>query len=89
MQVEQKNGEMINMAECELSAGCNFLNNQVSDNQGRIDFYKEFYCLGSKSICARYMIAKSIGKDFVPENLSPNHVMRAKEILDKYPASLN
>jgi hypothetical protein len=42
---------------------------------------KKKYCLGDSSQCARYIVFKSIGKDYVPGNLFPSQTERIEEIL--------
>ena len=43
--------------------------------------YKEKYCPNNNSDCARYMVFKKLDKPAVPENLYPNMLERAKNIL--------
>lgn len=69
------------MAKCECLAGCPFFNNKMKETEGLGALYKEKYCLGDNSKCARYMIFKKLGKPAVPENLYPNMIDRANKIL--------
>ena len=41
--------------------------------------YKKKYCEGDKTVCARYMVATTIGPEFVNEHLYPN----MKDIAEK------
>ena len=69
------------MAACECLTGCPFFNDQMKDTEGLGSMYKQKYCLGNNSDCARYMVFKKLGKPAVPDNLYPNMLYLAKEIL--------
>ncbi len=71
------------MAECELLGGCLFFNNKMPDTSGLGAIYKKKYCLGDNSECARYIVAKKLGRDKVPTDLYPNMKDRANEIIAK------
>ena len=43
--------------------------------------FKKKYCEGGKTICARYIVATTLGPNFVPGTLFPNMNDRAKAIL--------
>jgi hypothetical protein len=43
--------------------------------------YKNKYCTGENSHCARYMVFRKLGKSAVPPNLYPNMVDAANAIL--------
>jgi len=53
----------------------------MTDTEGLGAIYKEKYCLGNNSNCARYMVFKKLGKPAVPETLYPNMIDRANKIL--------
>jgi hypothetical protein len=69
------------MAECELLKGCLFFNDQMSVESGVGALYKKNYCQGDNSKCARYLVATKLGREKVPENLYPNMLERAREIV--------
>ena len=71
------------MAECELLEGCLFFNNKRSLGKTIDDVYKDHYCRGDKSLCARFMIASRLGRDKVPAGLFPNMTDKAQDILKK------
>lgn len=71
------------MAMCENLAKCPFYQGQMSMDSGLGGMYKKRYCEGDRLICARYMISSTLGKEYVPANLYPNMVDKAKEILSK------
>jgi len=69
------------MADCECLAGCPFFNDRMKIDTGIGASYKNKYCLGDNSQCARYMVFKKMGKPSVPVDLFPNMVDRANKIL--------
>lgn len=71
------------MADCELLKGCSFFNDKMSIEKGLGAIYKKNYCQGDSSKCARYMVAKKLGREKVPINLYPNMLDRANEIITK------
>jgi len=69
------------MADCESLKGCIFFNDKMPIDKGVGLLFKKNYCQGDNSKCARYMVAKKLGKEKVPQNLYPNMVEKAKELL--------
>ena len=69
------------MAACELLAACPFFNDRMKPTDGLGALYKNQYCLGDNSNCARYVVFRNLGRAFVPEDLYPNMLRRANEIL--------
>jgi hypothetical protein len=67
------------MANCEKLATCPFFSGHMVNMPGVADLMKETYCLGDKTICARYQVA-STGLP-VPLDLLPNDVERARALL--------
>jgi hypothetical protein len=70
------------MAECQLLKNCLFFNDRMPGTSGLGAIYKRNYCQGDNSKCARYVVAKSLGREKVPPNLYPNMWDRAKQILE-------
>jgi hypothetical protein len=68
------------MADCELLKGCLFFNDKMPEASGMGAIYKKKYCLGDNAECARFMIAKKLGREKVPVNLYPNMVEKAQEL---------
>jgi hypothetical protein len=68
------------MAECERLTKCPFFTGQMSTMPRVAELMKSNYCLGEKTLCARYQLA-SAGKQ-VPPDLLPNDTRRAREILE-------
>jgi hypothetical protein len=71
------------MADCECLAGCPFFNDRMAEKPATAELFKIRYCRGDFSICARYMVFKTLGKPKVPADLYPNDVDRANGILKK------
>ncbi len=69
------------MADCELLKGCIFFNDKMPAQIGVGAIYKSHYCLGDSSKCARYQVAKTIGREHVPPNLYPNMHDRAQQLI--------
>lgn len=69
------------MAMCENLSKCPFYQGQMSLDSGLGSMYKKRYCEGNRSLCARYMVSSSLGKEYVPSSLYPNMTDKAKEIL--------
>lgn len=71
------------MSKCECLTGCPFFNDKMDIEQGIGLIYKNKYCLGDNSKCARYMVFKTKGKPFVPPTLYPNMVDAANRIISE------
>lgn len=71
------------MADCELLQGCLFFNDKMSIEEGIGAMYKKNYCQGDNSKCARYIVAKKLGREKVPADLYPNMVDKANELVAK------
>lgn len=66
--------------ECPISKNCSFFNDQMIDFGLNID-YRQKYCFGEKSFCARYLV-QSKGIE-LPTDLYPNQHERADHITRK------
>lgn len=71
------------MATCEKLEKCPFYQGKMSMDSGLGSMYKQRYCEGDKTLCARYMVATTVGPDFVNNNLFPNMVDQAKKIIEE------
>ena len=72
------------MADCEYLQECPFFNGHMAIAMPEIvENMKQAYCLGDNSECARYLIAKALGKDKVGE-IAPNQTSLAKNIIASY-----
>ena len=70
------------MADCERLTKCPFFTGQIATMPSVAELMKSNYCLGSKTLCARYQLA-SAGVT-VPLDLLPNDTERAREILSNH-----
>ncbi len=75
------------MTGCELLPTCPFFGDRMKYTDGLGALYKQRYCVGDHSTCARYMVFKRLGRAAVPEDLYPNMASRAQEILAASKAS--
>lgn len=64
---------------CELIKKCPFFN--TLDSQA-VKVLKEIYCIGNPAICARWQVAKAVGRENVPLDLTPNHDYRVQGIIE-------
>ena len=67
------------MATCEKLEKCPFYQGSMKMDSGLGSIYKKKYCEGDKTVCARYMVATTIGPEFVIAHLYPN----MKDIAEK------
>lgn len=71
------------MAGCEKLSGCPMVNGARGNPADSCEKIKEKYCNGNYSECARYMIVREVGGDFVPPDLQPDQIEEAKEIIEE------
>lgn len=69
------------MAACPSLPRCPFFNDHMAGRPATADMMKHSYCESDNSHCARWMVASSRGKEFVPGDLFPNQVVRARAII--------
>jgi hypothetical protein len=69
------------MANCELLLACPFYNEKLKALPGLAEGLKKLYCFVEKPVCARYMIAKALGREKVPLDLFPNEIEKAENII--------
>ena len=72
------------MAACEKLEKCPFYQGKMDINSGLGRMYKEKYCEGDKTICARYMVATQVGPEFVTTALYPNMNSVAEKIIAEH-----
>ncbi|NMA54990.1 MAG: hypothetical protein GX952_03525 [Firmicutes bacterium] len=70
--------------KCQYLQGCPFYNDKMDIESGLGKLYKNRYCLGNNTKCARYMVCEQLGKEFVPIGLYPNMHEQAEEIILKH-----
>lgn len=69
------------MNECDMLATCPFFNDRMAEKPATAGLFKNRYCLGDSSNCARHMVFKALGREAVPADLYPNQQERAQELL--------
>ena len=69
------------MKDCECLEKCDFFNDKMANMPSMANLLKKKYCQGDNSECARFMVYKAIGKDYVPSNLYPSQIERVNEII--------
>ena len=69
------------MARCELIEKCIFFNDKMQGMPSTAATYKKIYCEQDFEKCARFMVAKALGREKVPEDLFPNQKDRAENII--------
>lgn len=72
------------MATCEKLSKCPFYQGKMDINSGLGSMYKQKYCGGDKTICARYIIATKLGAEFVTNNIYPNMNDLANKMLAEH-----
>lgn len=69
------------MSDCALIETCIFFNDKMASMPSMADLYKQRYCKTDHTVCARYMVFSTLGRENVPADLYPNDVERAKSII--------
>ncbi len=69
------------MAKCEFLQTCPFFNDVMANMPTSAMMMKEKYCEKGLEQCARFTIAKTLGKLAVPADLFPHQKDRAKDII--------
>lgn len=69
------------MAECEKLTKCPFFQDKMTNMPGTAALYKNKFCQGDNSDCARYRVSKASLP--MPDDLFPNMLDKALEIIQK------
>lgn len=69
------------MNECPSLAGCPFFNDRMENKPSLANLLKDQYCKGDYTQCARFTVSKALGKSKVPDNMYPNMMVQAKELI--------
>ena len=69
------------MADCELLKTCIFFNDKMQNMPSTAEVIKTRYCRGDYADCARFTIVKTMGREKVPQDLFPNQIEKAREII--------
>ena len=57
---------------CEKLEGCPFYLEKMPIESGLGAIYRQNYCETNKTKCARYLVAATLGAQYVPVDLYPN-----------------
>jgi len=69
------------MANCKWIDDCDFFQNRVSGSLLLDEVYKQRYCQGDPSTCARYQVGEKLGPKDVPADLFPADVHLVQKVL--------
>jgi hypothetical protein len=72
------------MAECERLDECPFFNDRLLNMPPVAEAMKRRYCMRNYTQCARYIVKLSLGRRYVPADLFPNDIIRAKILVYNY-----
>lgn len=70
------------MTGCESILTCRFLKDSDTAG-GSVEKWKDRYCLNNYYACARYVVSKTVGGDFVPNDLQPDQEELGKELIEE------
>lgn len=70
------------MSQCPKLETCRFYKNEIIVDLGIGDYLKKQYCLsGNVENCARHMVSREVGAEYVEDTLFPNNVEKAQRII--------
>jgi hypothetical protein len=69
------------MADCPRARECLFYNDKMKNMTGLALMYKISFCSNQFDTCARYLVAQILGPKAVPEDLMPNQMQKAYEVI--------
>ncbi len=67
---------------CECFENCDLFDNTTAKLPSTAKSFQDKFCKGDHGNCARYLIYKRLGKEFVPDDLFPNERGKALNIID-------
>lgn len=70
--------------QCEKLESCPFYLEEMPVDSSLGKLFRQTYCEGDRTICARYRVSAIIGKEFVPASLYPNMNELADQIIKKH-----
>ena len=71
------------MADCECLEKCPFFNDRMQNMPALSKVYKRNYCQSDSAKCARFVVFKALGREAVPDDLFPNQMEVAEELINK------
>ena len=69
------------MADCECLTSCIFFNDKMANMPSTAENIKHTYCRREYDKCARHMVFRALGRPKVPDDLFPNQIEKAQEII--------
>jgi hypothetical protein len=69
------------MVECEFINSCPFFKGELAGKDVDIEKIKNDYCRTNNLHCARYIVAITLGKEHMPENLYPHEKDKAYKMI--------
>jgi hypothetical protein len=69
------------MSDCPSLSTCPFFNDKMKDMPATAAVIKRNYCQDDNSKCARFLVAKTLGKEKVPSDLYPVNLDKANIII--------
>lgn len=72
------------MAVCEKLEGCPFYRGKLVIETNIGETLKEKYCMNDKESCARYMVFKNCGPEYVNDTLFPHMKDKAIYLIGEY-----
>ena len=66
---------------CTSTGACSLFYARLAARPAMAFLMRRRYCLGDNSKCARFLVAKSLGRFAAPDDLFPSEVERARAII--------
>ena len=71
------------MVKCEYLQNCHFFNGKIANLiPVDVESMRKSYCLGDNTRCARYQILKTLGREYIPDDLAPNQVEISQRLIE-------
>ncbi|MBI5086421.1 MAG: hypothetical protein HZB13_17735, partial [Acidobacteria bacterium] len=61
--------------------GCIFFHDKMADMPAMSEIFKDTYCRGDNTSCARHVVFQALGRGNVPRDLYPNDNDRASDLV--------
>lgn len=74
------------MSDCVCLPTCPFFHDKMSSMPTMGEMYKQNYCRGDSSRCARFLVFANLGAGKAPMDLYPNDMERAKKFVAEFQA---
>ena len=72
------------MDQCPSLPRCYLLNEKLAKMPAAVDMIKMRYCSEEGRACARWMVISVLGPEWVPPNLFPHELERARLLLAEH-----